>query len=55
MLWDIVTVIAVIGMAYGAWEIIAIKGWGLGFPMALLCAIFGLIAVELVYPMWFGK
>ena len=52
--WDIVTVLAVIGVAYGAWEIISIKGWGLGFPMALLSAILGLIAVELLYPLWFG-
>ena len=53
-LWDLVTVIAVIGLAYGTWGMIAAKGWGLGFPLALLSAIFGLIALELLYPLWFG-
>jgi len=55
MLWDIVTVLAVIGIAYGAWELIEIRGWGLGLPMALLSVILGLLAVELLYPMWFGR
>ena len=54
-LWDIVTVLAVIGIAYGAWELIEIRGWGLGLPMALLSVILGLLAVELLYPMWFGR
>ena len=54
-LWDIVTVLAVIGIAYGAWELIEIRGWGWGFATALLSVILGLLAVELLYPLWFGR
>jgi len=53
-LWDIAAVLAVIGIAYGAWEIIAVKGWGLGFPMAILAAILGYVAFEMLYPLWWG-
>jgi len=55
MWWDVVTVFALIGAAYGAWELIEIRGWGWGFPTALLSAILGLLAVEMLYPLWFGR
>jgi hypothetical protein len=55
MMWDVVTVIAAILMAYGTWEIIEAKGWGLGFPMALLAAIAGYVSFEMVYPLWTGR
>jgi len=54
-LWDLISVLAMIGLAYGAWEIIAIKGWGLGVPMAIIAAIFGYICFEVIYPLWFGR
>lgn len=53
LFWDIVCILAVIGIAYGAWEMIAAKGWFLGAVMAIVAVGFGAYAFSVVYPMWF--
>jgi len=54
LLWDSVAVLAVIGIAYGAWEMIAAKGWFLGTILAVVTVVAGAMAFKLVYPLWFG-
>lgn len=53
LFWDTVAVLATIGMAYGAWEMIAAKGWFLGAIMAIAAIGFGIMAFKTIYPMWF--
>jgi len=51
--WDVVMVLACLGIAYGAWQMIAAKGWFLGAVMALAAVIFGAYAFQVIYPLWF--
>jgi len=46
--------VAAVGLTYSAYEIIEIKGWGLGLPMVLIAGLLGYFALELLYPLWFG-
>jgi len=53
--WDCLFFLAMCGIIYGAWEMIEAKGWGIGLPIAVLTVILGMLCVEILGPMWFGK
>ena len=53
-LWDLVMLVAAVGLTYSAYEDIEIQGWGLGLPMVLVAGLLGYFALELLYPLWFG-
>ena len=54
-LLDFVALLAAIGMIYGALEIVAVKGWWAGLPLAILAAVAGYLSFEVLYPLWFGR
>lgn len=52
--WDLVAIAAVIGMAYGVWQIVEVKGWWLGLLLGGVSVLAGYLAFEMIYPFWFG-
>jgi len=55
LLWDLVTVLAAVGIAYSTIELIEYHGTVKGLAGALVAVVFGMICVEVLYPLWFGS
>jgi len=53
LFWDAVTVVAGIGMIWGTWQYAEYLGWGKALLMAVACGVFGLMAMNMIYPFWF--
>jgi len=55
LLRDAVTLLAAGGVIYGAWGIVEVKGWWIGLLMAAAAGVAGWLAIEFLYPLWFGR
>ena len=53
LMWDLVTVLAAIGLIYGTFEYIEYAGAWKALVMVPAMMVLGWMAVNLLYPMWF--
>jgi len=51
--WDVVLIAATVGIGYGAWELVATYGGSWGIFLALMSVAFGVVAFDMLYPLWF--
>lgn len=54
-LWNALGVAAVVGVVYGAFEMIEATGITRGLIYSVGAALLGYLAAEMIYPMWFGR
>jgi hypothetical protein len=54
LLWDLVAVIASVGVIYGTIEYIEYAGPWKALVAIPLMLVLGFLAVEVVYPLWWG-
>ena len=41
-----------IGLAYGTYEMVATYGWGAGLILAVASTLLGVMAVNMLWPLW---
>jgi len=54
MKWNLVAVVAVVGFIYGTVELVRDHGVWKGLAGAAICAVLGILAIEILYPLWFS-
>jgi len=52
--WDAIAILAVLGVAYGTWQMIASYGGWRGVILSFASLVLGWIAAKVLYPLWFG-
>jgi hypothetical protein len=52
-LWDVVTFVALVGIAYGLWQMVDAWGWGRALVIGTLMCAAGWLSMVVVYPLWF--
>jgi hypothetical protein len=55
LFWDLMIVAAVAGFIYGTVEYVQYAGPWTALVMVPLMALLGYLAMEIIYPMWFGR
>jgi hypothetical protein len=51
--WDAIGLLSLCGIIYWTVESIAIWGWFGGLVMSAMSVIFGMLAFQMAYPLWF--
>jgi len=52
--WDLVTVAAIAGVLYSTLQMVEYHGWSKGLVGAIAAGALGILAVQVLYPLWFG-
>jgi hypothetical protein len=51
--WDAIGLLSLCGIVYWTIEFIVVFGWFGGLVMSVLSATFGILAFQMLYPLWF--
>ena len=52
--WFLAPYIGVVGVIFGTWQYMIYYGWWQALLVSGGCGLLGWMAVEMLYPMWFG-
>jgi hypothetical protein len=51
--WDVVTFVALVGIAYGLWQLVEGWGWTYALIIGTLMCVTGFLSMSMLYPLWF--
>lgn len=53
LFWRVVEISAALALVYGVWTMVEFYGWR-GLAASFAAAVLGWMAVNMLYPLWFG-